>query len=284
MILIADSGSTKTDWRVIKDTGEILQARTQGLNPFFKTTEDCKVTFMQELLPQMEEVGVYEITEIWFYGAGCSSAEKCRIIEDAFTAVFTKAKVNIDHDLLGAARALCGGSPGIAGILGTGSNSCYFDGSKIVKNVTALGYILGDEGSGSQIGKTLIKDYLDHEVPNSLKDRFDKKFGYTKEQLLDEVYIGELPNRFLASFAKWIFQIKDQEKYAKDLIESCLESFLNKHISKYEQYQEVPLHIVGSVGFYNKAILVALCEAKGIKLDMVIETPIAALTLFHSKG
>jgi glucosamine kinase len=282
MILIADSGSTKTDWKVIKDKGGLIEAKTQGLNPFFKSTEDCKVTFLQELLPQLEDVGVFEIKQIWFYGAGCSSAEKCKILEDAFEAVFPKAEINVDHDLLGAARALCGDQPGMAAILGTGSNSCFFDGTEIVRNVTALGYILGDEGSGSQIGKKLIKDYLDHEVPDTMRDLFDKKFGYSKEQLLDEVYIGDLPNRFLASFSKWIYQIKEDEFYAKNLIIQCLESFFDKHICKYSQHQDVPLHIVGSVGFYNRVILADICKMRGITLGQVIEAPIEGLTAFHS--
>lgn len=281
MILIADSGSTKTDWRLVKDSGEIIQAKTQGLNPFFKSTEDCKVTFMQELLPQLDDVGVVEINRIWFYGAGCSSSEKCEILKDAFDLVFPHAEISVDHDLLAAARALCGDEPGIAAILGTGSNSCYYDGTHVVKNVTALGYILGDEGSGAHIGKNLIKDYLDREVPQSLKERFDKKFGYTKEQLLDEVYTGELPNRFLASFAKWVFQIKDKEEYAVKLIAQCLDAFLVKHICKYDVYQQVPLNVVGSIGYYNAEILRSLCEKRGITLGKIIETPIAALTLYH---
>ncbi len=282
MKLIADSGSTKTDWRLIKETGEILEVKTQGLNPFFKSVIDCERTFENDLLPRLEGVAADNIQQLWFYGAGCSSDDKCAVIKTAATNVFPEASISVDHDLLGAARALCGDEPGIAGILGTGSNSCYYDGSRVVKNVTALGYILGDEGSGAHIGKNLIKDYLDFEVPESMRQRFDSKFGLGKDQLLHEVYSGDLPNRFLASFAKWVFQIRGEEEYAYKLIESCLTSFLNKHVCKYEQHQQVPLNIVGSVGYHGSDILRSLCKSKGITLGKVIQSPIQALTEYHS--
>lgn len=283
MILIADSGSTKTDWRLIDAAGTIQQAKTQGLNPFFKTSQECLSTFKNDLLPQFQGVDVALVNEIWFYGSGCSSEKNCSVLKMAFEAVFLNSDIHIEHDLLGAARALCGNEPGIAAIIGTGSNSCYFDGEEIVRNVTALGYILGDEGSGSNIGKKLIKDFLDHELPLTVRDRFDKKFGYTKEQLLDEVYTGDLPNRFLASFAKWVIEIKDKEEYAFDLVKSCLASFLNKHIVKYDQHKKVPLHVVGSIAYYNKALLEKLCKEKSILLGTVIRTPISGLALFHAK-
>ena len=283
MILIADSGSTKTDWRLIDHSGTIQQAKTQGLNPFFKTSQDCLTTFENELIPQLGQLDLDLVEEIWFYGSGCSSEKNCSVLEDAFEAVFSNAVIHIEHDLLGAARDLCGDKPGIAAILGTGSNSCYFDGCEIVRNVTALGYILGDEGSGSNIGKKLIKDFLDQELPIAFKDQFVEHFGYTKEQLLDEVYTGDLPNRFLASFAKWVIEIKNQDKYAFDLVKSCLESFLNKHIMKYSQHKEVPLHVVGSIGYFNKPLLEKLCKEKSIVLGTVIKTPISGLALFHAK-
>ena len=283
MILIADSGSTKTDWRLIDHSGAIQQAKTQGLNPFFKTSQDCLSTFKNDLIPQFGQLNLDLVKEIWFYGSGCSSEKNCSVLKVAFEAIFLNADINIEHDLLGAARALCGDKPGIAAILGTGSNSCYFDGHEIVRNVTALGYILGDEGSGSNIGKKLIKDFLDQELPTTIRDRFDEHFGYSKEQLLDEVYTGDLPNRFLASFAKWVIELKNHEEYAFDLVKSCIDSFLNKHILKYNQHKEVPLHVVGSIGYFNKPLLEKLCKEKSIVLGTVIRTPISGLVLFHAK-
>ena len=284
MKLIADSGSTKTDWRLIDDEGQIHQAKTEGLNPFFKTTMDCSETLEEVLLPQFKFPSLLKKVdlEIHFYGAGCSSAAKCLVVERAFKQVFNKATVEIEHDLLGAARALCGHSPGIAAILGTGSNSCYYDGKEVVQNVTALGYILGDEGSGAYIGKKLIKDYLDKELPESVVERFEKRFDFTKDEILDKVYQDSLPNRFLASFSKWVYQIRDKEEYAQELISWSIGAFLDKHICKYKNHKEVELNVVGSVGYFHSRTLKVLAEERGIKVGKVLETPIAGLVLYHT--
>ena len=282
MILVADSGSTKTDWCILDDSGKSNKITTSGLNPFFQDTSDCIKVMEEELIPGLNGTSVGDISEIHFYGAGCSSEEKCAVLNNAFRSVFNEATICVDHDLLGAARALCGYDAGIAAILGTGSNSCYYDGKDIERNITALGYILGDEGSGSYMGKRLIKDYLDYEVPDSIRERFDLEFGYSKDDLLDEVYMGDLPNRFLASFAKWLIELKHEESYAMQVIQDSLLDFLNKHICKYDQHNEVPLNVLGSIGYLNQDILAELCDSKGIQLGKVIKSPIESLTLFHT--
>lgn len=282
MILVADSGSTKTDWCILDESGKSNKITTSGLNPFFQDTSDCIKVMEEELIPGLDGTSIGDISEIHFYGAGCSSEEKCAVLNKAFRSVFNQATICVDHDLLGAARALCGHDAGIAAILGTGSNSCYYDGKDIERNITALGYILGDEGSGSYMGKRLIKDYLDYEVPDSIRERFDLEFGYSKDDLLDEVYMGDLPNRFLASFAKWIIELKHEESYAMQVIQDSLLDFLNKHICKYEQHNEVPLNVLGSIGYLNQDILAELCDSKGIQLGKVIKSPIESLTLFHT--
>jgi len=281
MILIADSGSTKTDWCILADSGNHDIISTAGLNPFFQDTEECLGVIQNELLPEIRKVDPTRIEEVHFYGAGCSSEDKCAVLERAFQKVFTNAVIRVDHDLLGAARALCGHDPGVAAILGTGSNSCYYDGKVIRRNITALGYILGDEGSGSYIGKRLIKDYLDHEVPALIRQKFDAEFGYTKDQLLDEVYMGDLPNRFLASFAKWIIELKGEESYAAEIVRDSLTDFLNKHICKYDQHKDVALNVLGTIGYLNKDILEELCQTKGIQLGKVIKSPIVDLIHYH---
>jgi N-acetylglucosamine kinase-like BadF-type ATPase len=281
MILIADSGSTKTDWCISDDSGNHEIISTIGLNPFFQDTEECLGVIQNELLPAIRKVDPTSIEDVHFYGAGCSSEDKCAVLERAFQKVFTNALIRVDHDLLGAARALCGHAPGVAAILGTGSNSCYYDGKDIKKNITALGYILGDEGSGSYIGKRLIKDYLDHEVPASIRKKFDAEFGYTKDQLLDEVYMGDLPNRFLASFAKWIMEMTGEESYAKEIVRDSLMDFLNKHICKYDQHKDVPLNVLGTIGYLNRETLKDLCKSKGIQLGKVIKSPIMDLIQYH---
>ena len=160
MILIADSGSTKTDWRLIVDKDNVQEAYTEGLNPYFKTTEEVQQTINEVLLLQFITKNPMEIDAVYFYGAGCSSKDKKEIIATALKSVFTNANIVVEHDLLGAAIGVCGTQAGITAILGTGSNSCYFDGEKVVENIPALGYVLGDEGSGAYIGKEVLKGYL----------------------------------------------------------------------------------------------------------------------------
>lgn len=279
MILIADSGSTKTDWRLI-DGNTKHQFSTQGLNPYFLNSETIVNILQTELLihPQMNRTG---IAEIHFYGAGCATDSKKEIIRTALYELFPKAAINVDTDLLGASRALCGAEPGIAAILGTGSNTCYYDGLKIAENRASLGYALGDEGSGAHIGKTFIQAYLNREMPQHLADRFYERFKLSTADILDAVYKKPMPNRFLASFSKFIYQ-NLKEQYITDLVINCFEQFFDKHICKYNKYKELKLSCVGSVGFYYSNILRAVATKKGVAIDKIVETPIAGLTLYHT--
>lgn len=279
MILIADSGSTKTDWRLI-DGSTKHQLSTQGLNPYFLNSETIVTILQTELLihPQMNMTGS---AEIHFYGAGCAADSKKEIIRTALTEIFPRASLKIETDLLGAARALCGKEPGIAAILGTGSNTCYYDGTKIVENRASLGYALGDEGSGAHIGKTFIQAYLNQEMPQHLADRFYERFKLSTADILDAVYKKPMPNRFLASFSKFIYQ-NLKEQYITDLIINCFEQFFDKHICKYERHNELKLSCVGSVAFYYSNILRGVALRKGVAIDKIVETPIAGLTLYHT--
>ena len=280
MILIADSGSTKTAWRLIDDTKNIHQFQTEGFNPYFQNAENIVKIIQQELIPQIKTKNVNQKLEIYYYGAGCSNPEKCEVVETAIRENFETSKIEVHHDLLAAARAVCGHEQGIAAILGTGSNSCYYDGGKIVKNIPALGYILGDEGSGAHMGKTFIKAYLNEELPRELSERFYQRTKLTKDDILEAVYKKPFPNRWLASFSKFIFQnIKDP--YLVDLTAGCFEQFFDKHICKYENYGELKLNVVGSVGFYFSNILRSVARDKGVEIDRILESPIAGLTLYH---
>ena len=182
MILIADSGSTKTDWRLIVDKDNVQEAYTEGLNPYFKTTEEVQQTINDVLLLQFITKNPMEIDAVYFYGAGCSSDDKKEIIATALKSVFTNANIVVEHDLLGAALGVCGTQAGIAAILGTGSNSCYFDGEKVVENIPALGYVLGDEGSGAYIGKEVLKGYLNTEMDDTVLQKFELKFKPSLEE------------------------------------------------------------------------------------------------------
>ncbi|MEW6469542.1 MAG: N-acetylglucosamine kinase [Bacteroidota bacterium] len=280
MLLVADSGSTKTDWRLITEKKNILQFSTIGFNPYFVSTGAIAGELRSSLLPHLSvHLGGHE-PAIYFYGAGCGTEDKKRIVSDALSQVFPGSRVEVEHDLLGAARALCGRQEGIAAILGTGSNSCYYDGREIKENIPSLGFILGDEGSGAVIGKLFISAYLSGELPGHLAAGFYERFKIGRAEILDAVYKQPFPNRYLASFTRYIFQKLD-EPYCSNLVASCFRDFFDKHICKYPKYKEVKMGCAGSVGYYFSNILRRVAEEKGVTLDKVIETPIAGLTLYH---
>lgn len=283
MMLIADSGSTKTHWRFVGQDNQILQCETIGFNPYHQTSEAISSEIRNVLLPQLPQSTVNDKITIHFYGAGCSTESKCAIVRTSLTECFPNASIEVDHDLLAAARALCGSNSGIAAILGTGSNSCYYDGKDIVENVTSLGYILGDEGSGVHIGKTFITAYLNNELPKSVTDIFNHNKVLTAEEILDNVYKKPLPNRYLASFSKFVFR-NINDAYLNKMVYDCMEQFFDKHICKYEKHKEVKVSFVGSVAFYYNSILKNVAAKKGIQIGTIIESPIAALTLYHLEG
>lgn len=277
MKLIADSGSTKTDWRLIDEFNNIHQAQSIGLNPYF--TSESEIIEALTTGP-LKLFAPDEIEEVHFYGAGCSSEGPIKIMEDAMSKVYKTADLYIEHDLLGAARALCGKKKGIAGILGTGSNSCFFDGEFIAKNVPSLGYILGDEGSGAHMGRKFLADLLNDVVPKEMKDRFDAKFKLNREKILENVYMQPFPNRFLASFCRFLYQCLDLD-YTRHLVSDSFSAFIDKQISQYDGYQELPLNLVGSIAFNFSAILRDLAAEREIEIGQILQAPIAALTLFH---
>lgn len=280
MILIADSGSTKTDWRLIDENKQIQQFSTQGINPYFNNSEHIISLLKSELIPQLKsEIWNLE-SEIFFYGAGCRVEDKKKIVQVALSEVFPKSKIEINTDLLGAAHSLCGKNAGIVAILGTGANTCYYDGSKIVENRTSAGFILGDEGSGAHIGKTFVQAFINDEMPKEIADRFVARFKLSKDDIIDAVYRQPMPNRFLASFSKFIYQ-NLKEQYIIDLVAGCFHQFFDKHICKYEKHKELKLSCTGSVAFYYSNILRAVALEKGVSIGTVTETPIAGLTLFH---
>ena len=280
MKLIADSGSTKTDWRLIDDENKIHQFATQGISPYFQTEEQISEIITSELLSKLDFKILNVELSIYYYGTGCNAEDKKQIIKNALAKNFHHSKIEIHSDLLGAARALCGKKSGIAAILGTGSNTCYFDGEKIIENKFSSGYILGDEGSGAHIGKTFIQAYLNDELPAHLISKFQERYKLSKNDIIDAVYRKPMPNRFLASFCKFIFQNKE-DQYLIDLLVNCFGQFFDKHICKYEKHKVVKLSCVGSIAFYFSDILRSVAASKFVSIDTIVETPIAALTLYH---
>lgn len=275
--LIADSGSTKTDWVLTRDGGVIKKIKTVGLNPYLNTKEAIVTAIRTELLPSFSSSEIKGTTEIEFYGAGCSNDEKKRLIRDCIHSFFLLADIVVEHDLLGAAKAVCGNSPGIAAILGTGSNSCYYDGNQIIKNVISLGFILGDEGSGCYIGKQLIADFLNEEMPAALNNHLKADLGLSKDQIFDSVYKKPRANRYLASFTKWIDGYYEEFDYLHDLINRSFDDFFTKSILKYENCRDLSINVVGSVGFRFKDELVKVAESHSCKIGTVIKSPIDGL-------
>jgi len=278
MILIADSGSTKTDWRLIDENKQIHQYATQGISPYFQTSEEIAAMLVKELLSQIN-IPLVNLT-INYYGTGCGNDEKKEVVAAALKHNFKNAIVNVESDMLAAARSLCGNEKGIAAILGTGSNTCFYDGKIIVANTPSVGYLLGDEGSGAHIGKTFIQAFLNNELPEGIKNNFTARQNISQAVILDNVYKKPYPNRYLASFSKFVFQ-NIKEQYLADLVINCFQQFFEKHICKYPNHKEIPFNCVGSVAFYYSKILQHVAETNNVSLGKIIESPIAALSLYY---
>lgn len=279
MIIIADSGSTKADWKVIKDKKTLKTISTMGLNPFFHTKE----VIIDALKNGFEnQINSDEVAKIYFYGAGCSSDERNSFMEKSIGAYFKNARVEVQHDILAAARATCGNSPGIACILGTGSNSCAYDGIKITDNLPSLGFMLGDEGSGCYLGKMLIKKLFYRELPKDLLDKFNSKYHLSKEDILDALYNKLHVNVFLAKFSQFYSENSDHP-LIQQMVKSAFTDFYACHIVKYKDYEKNPVHFVGSIGFIFRNILEDVAKEFKTTLGKTIKQPIDSLVEFHLK-
>ena len=279
MQLIADSGSTKTSWRLVENPDNVMSASTIGYNPHYFSTENMVSSLRELLLPQLS-VGTKDVSEIHFYGAGCSTPNSISVITNAFTSLFEKAAVNVDHDLLGAARALCGKDAGIACILGTGSNSCAFDGENITDNVPSLGFMLGDEGSGASLGRRLVRSYFYREMPKHLTEALYDTYKIDKEAIFSNVYKADLPSRYMAQFTKFM-SAHIEESYIRDLVKKEFEGFFDSQVMKYENVQSYPIHFLGSIAFYFKDILEEILAERGLQLGRIIREPIETLVDYH---
>jgi glucosamine kinase len=278
MKLIADSGSTKTDWRLIKADNSFDQTTTIGLNPYYVSVERITDEVLKDSLLSGN---ANKVSAIHFYGSGCSSEDKKKVIVKALSGIFKNAEIEVQHDLLGAARALCGREAGIAAILGTGSNSCEYNGKKIITNIPSLGFILGDEGSGAHLGKELLKAFAYNELPDDLKKKFDFRYKTTIPEILENTLQKPMANRYMAGFAKFLFH-NISHPFVSDIVIKCFTEFFDRHICKYDSHKNVPVHFVGSIAYYFGDRLRYVAEEKGIVVGNILEKPIAALTLYHS--
>jgi N-acetylglucosamine kinase-like BadF-type ATPase len=278
MILIADSGSSKTDWRVIHKDGKISQHRSVGFNPYYMTSEEMSVQMQQDFLTDLSD----EIEEIYYYGAGCAAPERKEEVVLALRTIFNHAKIHVDHDLSAAAHATCGRLPGIACILGTGSNSCDYDGENIIDQRPAAGYILGDEGGGCYVGRKFLQDFIHEEMPAIIRNAAIERFGITQNIIQDHVYRQSYPSRYMASFCRFITENKSNP-YCYSLFYNSFKDFFAKHVCKYIDFQKKPVNFVGSIAYYNSDILRRAALDTGIKVHLIIENPIAGLTLYHKE-
>ncbi len=278
MILVADSGGSKLDWRLLSDNGRIDQATGPGFNPYYQDPSHLVASIKDNLVPRVSE----DVKKIFFYGSGVSSPQNRKIVKDILTDFFSHAEIDVNHDLLGAARSLCGEEAGIACILGTGSNSCYYEAGEIKKNITNLGWILGDEGGGVHLGKKLLVDYLRGDMPVKLSEQFNSRFSITRDDVLDKIYRKEKPSAFLGSFSRFIFQ-HIKEPYCYQVVYSSFNDFYKSNVMRYENHKTLKVHFTGSVAFYFSDILRQVANDLGITVKNIAETPIAGLTLYHKK-
>ena len=277
-VLIADSGSTKCEWRLVS-AGKSKKIFTTGISPYFLTSEQIQALLQKELLPKIKNTS---IDEIFFYGTGLKDDANKRFIQSVFKKIFPATKPEGQTDLLGAARALNQNEKGICCILGTGSNSCYYNGKKIIKNSPGIGYVLGDEGSGAYLGKKVIQYFLYRTFDEELMLAFNKKYNISEDEIIMNVYTKPQPNRYLASFA--LFLAENRGHYMiENIIEDCLNDFFFIHLIKYRESWLYPIHFTGSIAYGFRDILKALCNSYEMELGTISKQPMDGLVKFHSK-
>ncbi len=279
MILIAESGSTKTDWRLINKNKSVQKVQTAGFNPYFQSSEEIFLALQATLRPHIAE----EVREVYYYGTGVTDEEKGAVMADAIRRVFPEAlHIEAYSDVVAAARATLGDHQGIACILGTGSNSCFFDGQKIAFQVPPLGFWLGDEGSGGHLGKSLMLSYLHKEMPADLRQAFEESYGATDRiTVIDHAYRQPFPNRYFASFSLFVKQ-HCRHPFMESLIRDSFRLFFEKYLVKYPGYQEYQVGFAGSIAFYFKDFLLKEIDEREMTAGKIIQSPVEELVEYYS--
>ena len=278
MILLADSGSTKTDWCLVDQKNSVTKVRTAGINPFFQSSEEIANELATHLVPHLPTT---HLDSVYFYGAGCTK-EKSPIVAEALKKQFEiTGACEVATDMLAAARGLCGHQPGIACIMGTGSNSCAYDGKDITKNVSPLGFILGDEGSGAVLGRTLVGDVLKNQLPKDIVEAFHAEYGLSYADIIDHVYRQKFPNRFLASFVPFLAK-HIENKAIFDLVKENFRRFLIRNVKQYQGWEHLPIGFVGSIAYYFQQPLKEALEAEHMTIGKTIQAPMEGLIAYHT--
>lgn len=279
MTLIADCGSTKTDWVLCNGGNIIARAKTQGLNPTHQESDEIYEILSAEL---PDEITSVTPDNIYFYGAGCAYDIANNRMRKALEGIFATRQIEINSDLLAAARALCKHEEGIACILGTGSNSCLFDGEKIVENTPSLGYILGDEGSGAHLGRQLLSDCLKHQLPQSLREKFFKQYNLDIATILEKTYHSSLPNRWLAGFTPFLSENKNIPEI-KMMLKHCFTQFFQRNTMVYRR-SWLPIHIIGNVGLNFSDEIRETAESLGLSIGNIEASPMEGLIEYHKQN
>ena len=276
-ILIADSGATKTEW-CLWDEGDTRTLKTEGLNPYYHTTETIREVLQAHLVDKFD---VGKVENIYFYGAGCDTDEKCQIVEKAIQFWFPEAEANIYHDLLGAARACFFHEAGIACILGTGSNSCLYDGEKIVEHIPSLAFTLGDEGSAGYFGKKIINSYFRFEIPEELKKDLEKNYNMSLEYITRGVYDNPQKSRFVASYGSFLGDHSDHP-FIQKMLREGFESFITRIVMNYTEAEKYEVRFIGSVAHAYKDMIKEILEENEMKPGLFIQKPMERLVEFHT--
>lgn len=272
MIIVADSGSTKTDWMGYSPEKTITFS-TQGINPYFLNAQDIYKIFSK--MKDLEKIAA-SVKEIYFYGAGCSSPDKHEVISNGLSLFFTNAYISVDDDLMGSAYATCGDQKGLISILGTGSNVSYFDGVTVTESNYGLGYILGDEGAGTYFGRKMITTYLYQQMPEELRALFALAYKTDRETIITNVYQRPFPNTYLAGFSKFMFANSTHPFIIKTLVDG-FQYFIDTNLKNFQDYQELNCHFVGSIAYYYEDILRETCIKNGIHVGKIMQKPIEGI-------
>ncbi len=279
MKLIADSGSTKTTWILLEGDTVKNTITTSGLNPYFHNSESIETVIKADLAPFLVE---NQLNEVHFYGAGCSTSYNNNMISNAIRIFYRNARVYVYHDILGAARALFGDGNGIACILGTGCNSCYFDGTNTFSPIDSLGYLFGDEGAGSYLGKLFMGAYLKKELPADLREAFDERYRYSLEDILNSLYNQPSPNRFLASFSHFLSPNREHP-FVRNLLICSFLDFFHSHICKYENYLTTDIGFIGSIAECYSEVLGYVAKEEQVEITRILSSPMEGLIEYHTK-
>lgn len=276
--LIADGGGTKTEWRILGGLPN-QSFYTAGISPYYLTSSEIQQLLLTEFPKKVLKL---QIDEIYYYGTGCKTKAKAMLVQQALNKLFPKAKIHVTHDLMGAAVATCGKSKGIICILGTGSNSCVYNGKRVTSNSPGLGYVLGDEGSGAYLGKKVLQHFLYGIFDEELKQSFLKNYPTSTEEILHKVYKEPFPNRYLASFSQFLSQHRGHYM-VENIIEDGLRDFFDQHLQLYPQKTKLTFHFVGGVAYHFKDKIAELCSDYGFTLGKIMKQPMKGITEYHGK-